>query len=69
MRATGRTTRQIDIIIQSLFNGVHEIVEDHYGTKQSDRYLMEGVVKRLQNEHPNTEYIIDRGSNRIKLKQ
>ena len=58
-RATGRTTRIIDEVVQAFFNmpvGSHIAVVDHYGTMQADKYLLDKIRQRLDCEHPSVKY-------------
>ena len=53
-RATGKTTRLVDNIVQEFFTqpiGNPVYVHDHYGTRQADQILLETVAKRLETEH------------------
>lgn len=53
-RASGRTTRLVDSVIQEFFTqpiGTKIYVYDHYGTRQADQMLLEKVAKRLETEH------------------
>jgi hypothetical protein len=51
-RATGRTTRCIDRIIQELFDKGTAIVEDHTKVDHINRQLLNTIKMRLANEHP-----------------
>lgn len=64
---TGRTTRQVDEVIQALFDDYDVRVRDHHGSKQSDIRLMGLVTDRLNNEHHLVEYSLDTKNCSIKL--
>jgi hypothetical protein len=51
LRATGRTTRIIDNLIQELFTTGKCTCIDHYDTPESSRFLAEKVVRRMTYEH------------------
>ena len=53
-RRSGRTTRLVDSIIQSLFNGETVTIADHYmdgKDKDANNYLITKVFTRLASEH------------------
>lgn len=50
-RRVGNTTRLIDHIIQLLFKGKIVRMVDHYDSPQSNKRLLDLVMKRLGNEH------------------
>ena len=53
-RALGDSTRILDRIIQEFFTqpiGTKIHIHDHYGTRVADQYLLDRVIKRLENEH------------------
>ena len=54
IRATGRTTRLVDEIIQKMYNNQGQWVDvaDHYGTAQSHKMLLTKIRRRMENEHP-----------------
>lgn len=51
-RATGKTTRLADCIIQALFSGSEVLVLDHVDHHISHRCLAERVIRRVEAEHP-----------------
>lgn len=50
-RATGRSTRQIDMAIQDLFRTGECIIIDHHGTRDSSRFTFDKMLRRLKLEH------------------
>ena len=53
-RASGESTRILDRIVQEFFTqppGTKIYIHDHYGTRQADQYLLDRVLKRIENEH------------------
>ena len=53
-RASGESTRMLDRIVQEFFKqpiGTKIHIHDHYGTRVADQYLLDRVIKRLENEH------------------
>jgi hypothetical protein len=53
-RATGKTTRLVDRVVQEFFTqpmGTKIYAYDHYGTRQADQLLLKTVAKRLEAEH------------------
>lgn len=52
-RATGRTTRIVDEIIQRLFNNPDSWIEvfDHWNDRRSHRFLVDRIKGRLNAEH------------------
>lgn len=57
-RATGRTIRLCDELVQKFFNapyGEWVPVKDHYPTRQADEMLLNHFMKRMETEHPNIE--------------
>lgn len=62
LRATGRTTRLVDYYVQELFNNIGKFVSinDHYSTYSANLILFNKICKRLESEHPNTIYSVDR---------
>ena len=54
-RATGRTTRLVDELVQEFFEkpmGTKIMVYDHYGSMQANKFLLDRFMKRLETEHP-----------------
>lgn len=66
-RATGRSTRLVDEYIQELFNDGQIIVEDHYGTLESNRFLFDRITTRLSQEHRGVKFNYDRTRCSIRL--
>lgn len=56
-RATGRTTRLVDMYIQILFKNFGEWVEirDHHDTLKSNDFLINKIGKRITLEHPDVK--------------
>ena len=53
-RSLGNSTRILDRIVQEFFTqpaGTKIYIHDHYGTRQAYQYLLNRVLKRLENEH------------------
>lgn len=53
-RASGESTRILDRNVQEFFTqpaGTKIYIHDHYGTRQADQYLLDRVLKRIENEH------------------
>lgn len=53
-RATGKSTRLVDKLIQEFFEhpaGTKIPVCDHYPEKQADEFLLDRFMKRLESEH------------------
>lgn len=53
-RATGKSTRLVDKLIQEFFEqpaGTKIPVCDHYPEKQADKFLLDRFMKRLESEH------------------
>lgn len=62
IRKSGRTTRLIDDYIQLLFTtdkGSTIKVRDHTPSNDAHRQLIEKIVRRLKNEHPNIVVDVD----------
>lgn len=54
-RATGKSTKLVDELIQEFFEkpmGTRIPVCDHYPERQADEYLLNQFMKRLVSEHP-----------------
>ena len=51
LRATGRTTRIIDRLVQELFETGSCKIADHHPTHEADRYLLHRLMGRLEAEH------------------
>lgn len=72
MRATGRTTRKVNELVEELFVRGEVIAEDHI-TKgiHDDKYLrgrvLNIILSRLKNEHPVVQYTVDRSNFKITL--
>ena len=63
-RATGKSTRLVDELIQEFFKqpaGTKIPVCDHYPERQADEFLLDKFMKRLELEHPNITCKIYRG--------
>lgn len=63
-RLSGRTTRQVDELIQEFFEkpmGTKIPVIDHFPERKADEYLLERFMKRLESEHPGATCKIHRG--------
>lgn len=63
-RATGKSTRLVDKLIQEFFEqpaGTKIPVCDHYPEKQADEFLLDRFMKRLELEHPSITCKIYRG--------
>lgn len=53
-RINGASTRILDGLVQEFFNkpmGEKIYVQDHYGTRQADRFLMDRLARRIEDEH------------------
>lgn len=66
-RATGRTTRLADNCVQEFFDNGFCFTKDHWGTKDSDRRLMEIVLRRLYLEHNITSNMVDIDKSHFKI--
>ena len=54
-RATGRTTKLVDELVQEFFEkpmGTKIPVLDHFPDRRADEYLLDRFMKRLESEHP-----------------
>lgn len=72
-RATGKSTKLVDELIQEFFEkpmGTRILVCDHYPERpvcdhyperQADEYLLDRFMKRLESEHPSATCKIHRG--------
>lgn len=63
-RATGRTTKLVDELIQEFFErpmGTNIPVCDHYPERRADEFLLDRFMKRLESEHPSATCKIHRG--------
>ena len=63
VRATGRTYRRLDELVQNFFNapfGKWVEVIDHYGSKNADEFLFNKLMKRMKLEHPNIKIGVKR---------
>ena len=63
-RATGRTTKLVDELVQEFFEqpmGTNIPVCDHYPDRKADEYLLDRFMKRLESEHPTATCKIHRG--------
>jgi hypothetical protein len=63
-RASGRTTRIVDELVQEFFNkpfGTKILVCDHYGTRQADEHVLRKLCKRIEAEHHVKYHIIHEG--------
>lgn len=66
-RATGKSTKLVDELIQEFFEkpmGARIPVCDHYADRRSDEYLLDRFMKRLESEHPSARCKIHRGEHR-----
>lgn len=53
-RINGTSTRILDNLVQEFFNkpmGEKIYVQDHYGTRQADKFLMDRLARRIEDEH------------------
>ena len=69
-RKSGRSTRLIDQYIQLLFEvdkGTNVKVRDHYPSNDAHRQLLDRIIKRLKNEHPDLQFEYDVRERTIKL--
>lgn len=63
-RASGRTTRIVDELVQEFFNaplGTKLMVCDHYGTRQADELVLRKLCKRIEAEHHAKYYTTHEG--------
>ena len=63
-RATGKSTRLVDELIQEFFKqpaGTKIPVCDHYPERQADEFLLDRFMKRLESEHPSITCKVHRG--------
>ena len=63
-RATGKSTRLVDELIQEFFEkpmGTKIPVCDHYPERRADEFLLDRFMKRLESEHPSATCKIYRG--------
>ncbi len=63
-RATGKSTKLVDELIQEFFEkpmGTRIPVCDHYPDRRADEYLLDRFMKRLESEHPSATCKIHRG--------
>lgn len=63
-RATGKTTRIVDKLIQEFFEkpmGTKIAIVDHYPERRADEFLLNVFMKRLESEHPSATCKIHRG--------
>lgn len=68
-RRDGNSIRLVDNAIQILYNGKVCLVRDHHGMgsyNQSNRYLMDKILRRLSSEH-NLETLINEDKIRIDM--
>ena len=62
-RRDGNSTRQIDLAIQLLFEGIPILVEDHWmqGThREANRNLFGRIMDRMRFEHQSTPIFFDK---------
>lgn len=62
-RASGNTIRQVDLAIQSLFDGDVVVCFDHYqygDHRMSNERLLDMIIKRLVMEHKRVQFKADR---------
>jgi hypothetical protein len=67
MRATGKTTRIIDNLIQELMITGQCRVYDHNPLQNSQKLVLDKVIARLNLEHPGCELIVNKEELIIKL--
>jgi hypothetical protein len=73
LRRTGRTTRKVDLIIQSIFEkpGTWIIVSDHAEHQDDNSHIWHVLMRRIANEHQHlveSEILeCDRKNSRIRL--
>lgn len=72
MRASGRTTRKINQLVEELFVRGEVIAEDiSTGDIKTDNFLnkrvLDIILTRLKNEHNHVRYVIDRDKLKITL--
>ena len=63
-RATGKTTRIVDELIQEFFEkpmGTKIAIVDHYPERRADEFLLNMFMRRLESEHPAITYKIHKG--------
>ena len=63
-RATGKTTRIVDKLIQEFFEkpmGTKIAIVGHYPERRADEFLLNVFMKRLESEHPSATCKIHRG--------
>jgi len=71
-RATGRTTRLCDELVQKFFEapyGEWVPVIDHYGTRRADEELLDRFMKRMDWEFPAIEVECDKLGGVIKVRR
>lgn len=66
-RRTGRTTRLVDNCVQDFFDNGFCFTKDHWGTKDSNRRLMEIVLRRLYLEHNIISSMVDIDKSHFKI--
>lgn len=69
-RKSGRSTRLVDQYIQLLFEvdkGTNVKVRDHYPSNDAHRQLLDRIIKRLKNEHPDLQFEYDVRERTIKI--
>ncbi len=69
-RASGRSTREIDMAIQDLFHTGECIIIDHHGTNAASDHTFRRLLLRLRVEHEHilNMLIIDHNKFRIRIK-
>ena len=63
-RASGRTTRIVDELVQEFFKeplGTKIRVCDHYGTRQADEHILCKLRERIESEHRTKHHITREG--------
>lgn len=66
-RMTGASTKLADKYIQKLFKDGEVQVHDHYPNRNADIFLFDKICKRLNIEHPNVKYTVNKQTLIIKL--
>lgn len=70
-RATGRTTRLVDLYIQLLFEseeGLQIAIVDHHPARASHENLADRIVRRLNIEHPSLLVVKSRHYSEVTIK-
>lgn len=67
-RATGRSTRLVDMYVQEFFTspqGTSVLILDHWDDPRAHRSLLDRVISRLRIEHPGVHYAVCTVTNSI----